>query len=364
MDYEKAYKAVLKTATQWIKDGCTDKEKICLECVFPELRESEDERTRKRAIAILKQQRDYWSYDGPMNKFPPATPRKDLVDAIDVALAYLEKQKESLHISETCKENADSFTDEDERIRKIITDSVFYQYGAGVEYKDVLDYLDKLEKQKEPENTSASTMVPSCWEVEQKEQKPYGQRDECKDCQANYAGSCKGTCEMKQKEQKPTDDKAFEEWLDDWYQGSKGISGYVVMNEAEFKNWSRGIKNMYQQKLDIALIQRSWYMEGYHDREFGKEPMWIIKTGESGPKHELNPKYGQLLDDEQKPAEWSEEDEYRIRQIERIAQEAGCTQKLQKEIHDWLKSLRPSWKPSEQDELMKLKYAGTSTKLD
>ncbi len=38
---------------------------------------------------------------------------------------------------------------EDERIKKIITDSVFYQYGAGVEYKDVLDYLDKLEKQKE-----------------------------------------------------------------------------------------------------------------------------------------------------------------------------------------------------------------------
>ena len=47
MDYEKAYKAVLKTAKQWIKDGCTDKEKICLECVFPELRESEDERIRK-----------------------------------------------------------------------------------------------------------------------------------------------------------------------------------------------------------------------------------------------------------------------------------------------------------------------------
>lgn len=38
---------------------------------------------------------------------------------------------------------------EDERIKKIITDSVFYQYGAGVEYKDVLDYLDKLEKQRE-----------------------------------------------------------------------------------------------------------------------------------------------------------------------------------------------------------------------
>ena len=58
-----------------------------------------------------------------------------------------------------------------------------------------------------------------------------------------------------------------------------------------------------EQKPNIELIQRSWYMEGYHDREFGKEPKWTIKTGEGGPKHELNPKYGQPLADEQKPAE-------------------------------------------------------------
>lgn len=38
---------------------------------------------------------------------------------------------------------------EDDRIKKIITDSVFYLYGAGDEYKDTLDYLDKLEKRKE-----------------------------------------------------------------------------------------------------------------------------------------------------------------------------------------------------------------------
>lgn len=50
MDYEKAYKAVLQTAIQWIKDGCTDKEKICLKCVFPELREGEDERIRQEIV--------------------------------------------------------------------------------------------------------------------------------------------------------------------------------------------------------------------------------------------------------------------------------------------------------------------------
>lgn len=78
MDYEKAYKAVLKTATQWIKDGCTDKEKICLECVFPELRENEDERIRKEIIECIE----------TLLKAPGASPR--LCDW----LAWLEKQKE------------------------------------------------------------------------------------------------------------------------------------------------------------------------------------------------------------------------------------------------------------------------------
>lgn len=40
--FEKAYKASLETAKQWIEDGCSVGEQICLECVFPELRESED----------------------------------------------------------------------------------------------------------------------------------------------------------------------------------------------------------------------------------------------------------------------------------------------------------------------------------
>ena len=81
MDYEKAYKAVLQTATQWIKDGCTDKEKICLECVFPELRESEDEGIRKGLVRLLTVAGEAY-----------------LVESTGIKkesyLAYLEKQKE------------------------------------------------------------------------------------------------------------------------------------------------------------------------------------------------------------------------------------------------------------------------------
>jgi len=41
------------------------------------------------------------------------------------------------------------------------------------------------------------------WLERQGEKKPYGQRKECEDCQFNYAGECKGSCQMKRGEQKP-----------------------------------------------------------------------------------------------------------------------------------------------------------------
>ena len=94
MDYEKEYKSLVAKVKNAHQFAQTDSTKSVLEDILPELRESEDERLRKRAIAILKQQRDYWSYDGPMDKCPPRTQRQDLVDAVNAALSYLEKQKE------------------------------------------------------------------------------------------------------------------------------------------------------------------------------------------------------------------------------------------------------------------------------
>lgn len=60
---------------------------------------------------------------------------------------------------------------EDERIRKEILNYVLYK-ADGVSEEDEHRWVTWLEKQKEPENVSASTMIPSCWEVEQKEQNP------------------------------------------------------------------------------------------------------------------------------------------------------------------------------------------------
>lgn len=73
---------------------------------------------------------------------------------------------------------------------------------------------------------------------------------------------------------------------------------------------SEGLRDKYlawiekQKKLNIELIQRSWYMEGYHDREFGMEPKWTIKAEKGGPRYYENPNYGKPLEQkEQKPAE-------------------------------------------------------------
>jgi len=117
MNYEKKYKNALTIARSRFKIEKDESVLTCLGMMFPELRESEEEMTRKKAIAILKQQRDYWSYDGPIDKFPPATPRKDLVDAIDVALSYLEKQKE---------QKPAEWSDEDE---KMLADIIFKLAG-------------------------------------------------------------------------------------------------------------------------------------------------------------------------------------------------------------------------------------------
>lgn len=63
---------------------------------------------------------------------------------------------------------------EDERIRKAIVATIEqcpYDFLNPKKRDEMLAYL---ERQKEPENVSATTMAPSCWEVEGKEQPEVG----------------------------------------------------------------------------------------------------------------------------------------------------------------------------------------------
>lgn len=122
MDYEKAYKAVLQTATQWIKDGCTDKEKICLESVFPELRESEDERIRKQLIDAIKIGRS----NGGIS-FTEAAAEK--------YIAYLEKQKE---------QKSTEWSEEDEHNLEYVIDCVYDFYPDPVMKYKLKDWLKSI----------------------------------------------------------------------------------------------------------------------------------------------------------------------------------------------------------------------------
>lgn len=72
----KAYDEALTTAKRVIRNNCTEVEKLCLECIFPELRESDDERIRKTILTKMRacqKQSNFFSND---------------------EIAYLEKQKE------------------------------------------------------------------------------------------------------------------------------------------------------------------------------------------------------------------------------------------------------------------------------
>lgn len=181
---------------------------------------------------------------------------------------------------------------EDERIRKIITDSVFYQYGAGVEYKDVLDYLDKLEKQKE-----------RCLLTKEEEYIlhriiEYLEDETCPSEWINLLHDIYCLPYKKYEEQKPAEvDESTKRLNDNW----------MKQHFDDYKGWNKATINgepipTENQSVDIPLT------------------------------------------------EWSEEDENARQNL--IAHFEGKILRLsgeaKKEAVDWLKSLRPSWKPSEE----------------
>lgn len=88
------------------------------------------------------------------------------------------------YIGENCPELQEN---EDERIRKALIQG-FFEYDnsfatfGGIKVGDIIAWLEK-----------------------QGEQKPYGQKEECFNCQFNYAGHCKGYCELKRQDKSTFD---------------------------------------------------------------------------------------------------------------------------------------------------------------
>ena len=287
MNYEKAYKAVLNTAKQWIKDGCSDKEKICLECVFPELRESEDERIRKELIEFIQ-----WSVDRHFM-------REDFHQAKRPSewIAYLEKQKDS-------------------------NDMAFHE-GYTLGFDDGV----KSVEQKEPRYTKRNALFDKC--VENCDPKVMKEVSDKVD-------------EMLGKEQKPADeqfppleglDKIKAKYYDDGFKNGfdAGVASVKPAEWSEKRKKELGDYLLNMMKLVNTGAEKLRYTNDELEKYVEKCVQDII---------DLCPIY------QQPKQEWSEEDDKMLRQVLRCLDPTLLRAKRE-EIELWLKSLRPSWKPSE-----------------
>ena len=142
--------------------------KNIMESVFPELKESEDERIKKALCKAI------WTY----------IPTEEGQEYI----AWLEKQGNksvNIDIESMVSSYEQRLKSQCDIKNSPILNMCLTAFRRGVE--NTLEELNLKELEK------------------QGEQKPYGRRKECLDCQFNYAGECKGFCAMKRSEQNSAD---------------------------------------------------------------------------------------------------------------------------------------------------------------
>lgn len=150
MDYKEEYQKALERARKGLP----------IDEVFPELKESEDERIRKELIEAIERARVF-----DIDK-----------EVADRWISYLEKQKEQERIVPEREA-----TDFEIEVHEIIAQA---RSDKRLADKDVLEQFEKeascalmwkaekqlrnAEKQKEQKDVSASTMAPGCWQGEEK----------------------------------------------------------------------------------------------------------------------------------------------------------------------------------------------------
>ena len=127
------------------------------------------------------------------------------------------------------------------------------------------------------------------WLEKQCEQKPYGQRKKCSDCQFNYAGECKGSCQMKRDEQKTADKVEPKFHEGDWIVFN-GLT--LLVNEVAqgyYKTVSiGGVYNSYD--WDIDNVARLWTIADAKDGDILSNGKMIVIF-----KHFEEPSYKQHI---------------------------------------------------------------------
>ena len=214
-------------------------------------------------------------------------------ESLDKIQEVLNNAKKQGHIVVRVEDLENTFHElketEDERIRNAISYAIgnsTHEDGTlinGVTESEAMAWLKKQGEQK------LVNSAKTCKD----EQKPYGQMEECLDCQFNYAGECKGSCAMKRGEQNP----AWSEEDERMCNASIRACQYMVEN---FENstwdyedaidWLKSLKNKVQPKqewseedkgnlLDVkCIIDEIWhcqYIRGEIDRSCEElESLW------------------------------------------------------------------------------------------
>lgn len=357
MDYEKAYKESFGVAQCLHEAGDTTTKKQ-MERLFPQLAESDDYRNWKkvkRAIRIF---------------FTNPTESNEL-------LAWLEKQKEQKPVE--CIDFDNEFENQVSHLLASILNGE-HEYNEGfVKYaaQSLLGY-------------AKSEMKPDEWD---KREKLFTKALQTANAQIGQLFEEN----KKLKEQKPANDKTFEEWIDDWWKHNKvnNPDSYDNGDEIQFDEWGfktfcRRIRNMYQHKpakwsdedsrmlSDIAgYISGVGSSSGITKRERVDFLSELPKRFNLQPKQEWSEEdkinlngcicslhqYGYMAYADflkhiperfslHPRQEWSEEDMNAINAAATIVEGKGL-----KDIANRLKSIRPQshWKPSKEQ--MKALYS-------
>ena len=161
---------------------------------------------------------------------------------------------------------------------------------------DIIDIFPEL---KESEYERMKFLIKSCvyaaditpegreeifaWLEKQGEHKPYGQRKECEDCQSNYAGECKGFCQMKRDEQKPIDKVESKFHEGEWiiHQGTENIYQVVACIDNQYQ-LKYGDNYTVQKCTDVDRCTRLWTIADAKDGDVlvAKDDRPFIFTGE------------------------------------------------------------------------------------
>ena len=205
------------------------------------------------------------------------------------------------------------------------------------------------------------------WLENQDEQNPYGQRQECIDCQFNYAGECKGSCAMKRGKQKPVVIPKFK--VGDKIQYSKGCGTIMTIEKIENGEYifannmghttieSGNEWHLVEQKPADKIEPKFRIGDSIEpiDSCLGS-PRIIYKMYDGWYETTLNfESENNWRPIEQKPVEWSEEDSNiwnrTLLYLENMKDSCSidCVPYINKCII-WVKSLkeRYAWKPSDE----------------